>query len=96
MSSGPGRLPWTQSPAHADRPDGPARGGTHLTDRRSPVPDLPPSEERSVAVEVAVDDSEVAAAVDLDRKLEDLRHGIADEGGVPLRSSDRRRYGARF
>jgi len=54
-------------------------------------------EERSVAVEVAADDAEVAGAgPERDRKLDDLGHEVAERGGVPLRSPDGRRYGARF
>jgi hypothetical protein len=54
-------------------------------------------EERSVAVEVAASDTDVGGpAGDLDEKLGTLRDEVADRGGVPLQSSDRRRYGARF
>jgi hypothetical protein len=47
-------------------------------------------------VEVAVVDAEGAAAPELDRKLDDLRDQVAEQGGVPLAAPDRRRYGARF
>lgn len=48
-------------------------------------------------MEVAAGDAEVAGAgPERDRKLDDLRHEVAERGGVPLRSSDGRRYGARF
>ncbi len=54
-------------------------------------------EERSVAVEVAAPETDVAgAAPELDDKLDVLTHEVAERGGVPLRSSDGRRYGARF
>lgn len=43
-------------------------------------------------MEVAV----VDADPELDRKLDDLRHEVAEQGGVPLASPDGRRYGARF
>jgi len=67
-----------------------------LTDfRPEPGARLSP-EERSVAVEVAAVDAEVAAPPELDRKLEHLRDEVAEQGGVPLGSPDGRRYGARF
>lgn len=52
------------------------------------------AEERSVAIEVTLDDG--PPIPDLDAKLETLRAAIADRGGVPLGSGDARRYGARF
>lgn len=58
---------------------------------------MDPVEERSVAVEVAADGADDASTgPEHDRKLDDLRHEVAERGGVPLRSSDDRRYGARF
>jgi len=54
-------------------------------------------EERSVAVEATAPESEIATpAAERDEKLDALRHEVAERGGVPLQSSDRRRYGARF
>ena len=48
-------------------------------------------------MEVTADEAETAdAGPERDRKLDDLRHEVAERGGVPLRSSDDRRYGARF
>ena len=50
-------------------------------------------------MEVAADEAEVAgpgAGAEHDRKLDDLGHEVAERGGVPLRSSDDRRYGGRF
>lgn len=54
-------------------------------------------EERSVAVEATAPEAEIATpAPELDEKLDSLREQVAERGGVPLQSSDRRRYGARF
>lgn len=52
-------------------------------------------EERSVAIEVALDgdDNDIP---ELEAKLEELRAAIAERGGVPLNWRDNRRYGARF
>ena len=50
-----------------------------------------------MAVEVSTPDADVAGqAPELGRKLDALREEVAERGGVPLRSSDDRRYGARF
>ncbi len=54
-------------------------------------------EERSVAVEVAAPETDVDGRdAEREEKLAALRLEVAERGGVPLRSSDGRRYGARF
>lgn len=52
-------------------------------------------EERSVAVEVGLDQEEQPTP-ELEQKLDRLREAVADRGGVPLQSADSTRYGARF
>lgn len=53
------------------------------------------TQERSVAVEVGLDEEEHPAG-ELEPKLDRLREAVTDRGGVPLRSPDSTRYGARF
>ncbi|MBW3555834.1 MAG: hypothetical protein KY454_02735 [Actinobacteria bacterium] len=52
-------------------------------------------EERSVAVEVGVDEDEQATA-ELEKKLQALRQAVAERGGIPLGAAESSRYGARF
>lgn len=54
-------------------------------------------DERSVAVEASAPEPDAAQpGPELEGRLDTFRDGVAERGGVPLRSSDGRRYGARF
>ncbi|MDP8938360.1 MAG: DinB family protein [Actinomycetota bacterium] len=54
-------------------------------------------DERSVAVEASAPEPDAAQpGPDLEGRLGAFRDEVAERGGVPLRSSDGRRYGARF
>lgn len=60
----------------------------------SEQPEQDDQDEHTVAIEVALDGG--PDTPELAERLDRLKEVVADAGGVPLRSTDPRRYGARF